>query len=496
MSDETHRTAQAPPDPLEKAGNAKPSLLGTIGKLFGRARARDVQLPATGAFGLSETVRIPWGHDPFELKLGAVALECHPDLAVTGEEIAGEREWIIHPGAAFHADVPLFVRLSAGQTLVLGRSMPGQSRILRFDHTVSARHVSIANTKGWLTLQPLEIEQPTTLARIAAPTHIWAARHANLMRLPEVLGRALVPFDDTEALEVANEVIAILDEEAYRDRDDDEVPGGVIQLPDDMTVIIFGDIHARANNVLRVITEGGTLAALERGTVCLVFLGDVVHSQETDELDDMDSSIFILDLFFMLKRRFPKNVFYVHGNHESFSEEVGKGGVPQGLLFRKHLKKRRGKAFVNAVQSLFDHLAFVVQGNEFAACHGAPVRSTVTRETLVNIRRYPGLQSELVWNRLRRSNRPAGYSKGSVKRFRRTLGLPKHAPVVVAHTPLSTIETVWIDVDGITGHHVIYSAHTHRLAVLVMRAGKMTPLEFRPEQSLAVLDAAREAPSA
>ena len=143
----------------------------------------------------------------------------------------------------------------------------------------------------------------------------------------------------------------------------------------------------------------------------------------------------------MLKRCFPANVFYIHGNHESFSPDVGKGGIPQGVLLRQASEESARQGLCGSeIETLFGGLAFVVQGNEFAACHGAPVRSRVNRDTLVNIQRYPGIQYELVWNRLRQGNRPAGYGKGSVKRFRQTLNLSKHAPLVVAHTPLSDHE--------------------------------------------------------
>ena len=214
-----------------------------------------------------------------------------------------------------------------------------------------------------------------------------------------------------------------------------------------------------------------------------------MHSEADDgELEDMTSSVLALDLFTMLKLRFPENVFYIHGNHESFSPDIGKGGVPQGLLFRKHLKKRRGKAYVNEVETLFDNLAYVVQGQGFAACHGAPVRSTVDRQTLVNIRRYPGLQHELVWNRLRKNSHPAGYGKGSVKRFRQTLGLPKHSPLLVAHTPMAADETLWMNVGDIQGHHIVYSARTDRLAIFVASGGDIWPLELFPDKAMALLN--------
>jgi len=417
-----------------------------------------------------------------------VALEFHPDLTINGDENNEGREWVVHTGRAFYEGVPEFIRIQSGETVLLGRKSNEKTRIFGFNKSVADRHVRISNRKGELTIELLELDRSTSLSAINSPVAVWAVRRENLMRLPGILGRPLIQFDDDEALDVIREVNGVIGAEVYRDENEEGAPGGIIKFPDDMTVVIMGDVHAQVDNVLRVITEGGLLSALERDDACLVFLGDLIHSEERAKLEDMSSSVFILDLFCMLKRRFPKNIFYVHGNHESFSPDVGKGGVPQGLLFRKILKKRRGKAYVAEVESLFDGLAFVVQGNEFAACHGAPVRSRVTRHTLVNIQRYPGLRSEIVWNRLRQGNRPAGYGKGSVKRFRQTLNLSKYATLVVGHTPMSTADTMWRDIGGIAGHHIIYSAHAHRLATMVMHDGHATPLEFIPEPALAFLN--------
>ncbi len=436
---------------------------------------------------LSETVRLTFDGEPFMLTLGDVALELHQDLTVTGDDPKGAREWIIRPHHRFDDDVARFIRIRPGETLLLGRADDLQTRLFGFDRSVADRHVRIASRKGELTIKPLERDLPTSLREVPRDTAPWKTRRETLMRLADVIGHPLTPFDDDRALDVIQDVNRIMADEAYREPDDEGVPGGIIRIPDAITVVILGDIHTRADNVLRVITDGGLLAALERNEACLVFLGDLVHSDERGRLDDMSSSVFILDFFCMLKRRFPRNIFYTRGNHESFSPDVGKGGVPQGLLLRKHLKKRRGKAYVGEIEALFDSLAFVVQNSTFAACHGAPVRTKVDHHTLVNIRRYPGIQYELVWNRLRQSSRPVGYGKGSVKRFRQTLNLPKLAPVIVAHTPLSQIETLWQDVGDIKGHHVVYSAHAHRVGAMVMSEGQATPLEFIPEPALAFL---------
>lgn len=481
---ETGNISETLPDELAE----KPSLFGRIGSFLKKNPEGELISPQPTPVQLQTSVRIAWESPPFQLKLGKITLEFHPDLDITGNLNDGVQEWIVHSGDGFYNDVPGFIRIKPGDEVLLGRNNDLCNELFGFNKSVAGRHVNIFNHKGELTIQPLDLDRSTEISAIDTPMPVWEARRKNLMRLERVLGHPLTQFDDKEALDKIRKVNAIIADEAYRDPDGEGAPGGIIKFPDDMTVVILGDVHARADNVLRVITEGGMLSALEHGKACLVFLGDLVHAQEDGELEDMESSVFILDLFSMLKCRFPKNVFYIRGNHESFSPDVGKGGVPQGMLLQSFLKKRRGKAYLAEIESLFDGLAFVVQGNSFAACHGAPVRSKVDRDTLVNIRRYPGIQYELVWNRLRQGNRPAGYGKGSVKRFRQTLNIAKHAPVIVAHTPPSPDDTVWLDVGGITGHHVVYSAHTHRVAALRISGGQLTPLEFIPEPSLAILN--------
>ncbi len=476
-----------PPKPAERT-----SLLDLADSLKGKATGRVPITPTPAATPIVGAGQISWSGQPFAMMLGETTLEFHPDRPFTGEEGNGPREWIVHSGASFFEDTPRFLRISPGKSVVFGQGKAKQRGVFNYDSTVAERHVRISNRKGKLTIQPIEPHHLTSVSTIEPPRAVWVARHENLMRLPHVLGRPLVEFDDEQALGIIRNVNEIISREAYREPNDEGAPGGIIKFPDDMTVIVMGDTHTRIDNILRVLTEGGTLAAMEANKACLVFLGDMVHSEEDGEVEDMESSVLTLDLFCMLKRRFPENVFYIRGNHESFSYSLGKGGAPQGLLLHNHLKKRRGNEYADEVEKLFESLAFIVQGNGFAACHGAPVRTRVDRNTLVNIQRYPGIQYEIVWNRLRQNNRPAGYGKGSVKRFRQTLGLDKRTPVIVGHTPLSVTDTVWLNVGGIKAHHIVYSAYTHRLGAMVLRNGQAIPLEFVPEPALAYLNTSRE----
>jgi len=482
MSEATKVDDQSPEEMEEK-----PSIFSRLCGIFGNRQKRATIVPASTPATLVGSARIAPATQVFELRLGNVALEFELDLPMSGTVTRGSRDWIVHVGDAYFEGVPEFLSIRAGETVLIGRVDDMQTRIFGFDRSVAERHVKVSNVRGSLTVESLEPDRATTIAAIASDRRAWNVRRENLKRLPGVLGRPLTELDGDDALEILREVNDILAAEAYREPNDDGVPGGIIKLPDDKAIVILGDIHTQMDNLLRVITEGGLLAALERDDVCMVFLGDLVHCEEPGELERMDTSILILDIFCTLKRRFPENIFCLRGNHEDFSPESGKGGVPQGVLLRRYMKERRGAEYVAEIERLFDGLAYIAQGMDFAACHGGPVRSRVTRDAMVNIRRYPGLQNEVVWNRLRQAGRLNGYGKGSVKRFRRMLGLSKEAPVIVGHTPMSATETLWRDVGGIKAHHIVYSAHTDRLAIMVMRDGEALALEFTPEPALDML---------
>jgi len=466
---------------------APTSLFHRMRRLFDASTGATLLEPGFEPQSVTSPIKVAWASGPFRLMIGKTVLEFHPDSSASDGGRGGQKEWLVHGGASFYAGLAGFLHVPTGESIIFGKHDDVQTAIFDYSKSVSRRHVEVTNRNGDLIVKPLDPDRLCAISSFADDDEsppLDVHRQRNLERLSGLLDRPIQALDDEEALSLIGKVNKILAKESYREVDAEGHPGGIVVLPDDVTPLIVGDVHARLGNLLKVIVEGGLLAALERKDACLVLLGDLIHAQEPGELEDMDSSILILDVFLMLKERFPDNVFYLRGNHESFSPDVGKGGVAQGILLRKRLKKVRGKDYVAEVEKLFEALPFVIQNSQFAACHGAPTRSDVSREALVNIQKYPGIQYEIVWNRLRRGNRPAGYTKGSVKRFRRTLGLPKHAPLIVAHTPLGDEDTVWLDVGEITGHHVVYSAHVHRMASIMMVNDVAVPLEYIAEPRL------------
>jgi len=225
-----------------------------------------------------------------------------------------------------------------------------------------------------------------------------------------------------------------------------------------------------------------------------LFLGDAVHSEEDGHLEEMENSLLIMDLIFRLKLWFPQQVFYIRGNHDSFSDEIGKCGVPQGLLWAKALRDLRGQAYLDAMNHFYELLPYVALSKGYVACHAAPPRGKVSMDMLINIEKYPGLIQELTCNRLYRPNRPAGYKGSDVKRFRRMLHLDEKAELFVGHTPLTRHDTLWINVGGIEHHDVVFSANKPWIGVFTKVGKRMIPLQYRAEELLPVINALEDVP--
>ena len=212
-------------EPSNVDEDGKPSFLSWIRGLFLKEPYGELITPDAKPLELNRNVRIIWGDQPFALTIGNIVLEFHSDLPVTGELSDGSKEWIIHTGRTFYENVPMFIRIGPGESVLLGRADNAQINIFRYDNSVADRHVRIFNRKGELTIQPLDFERPTRISKVDSPRAVWATRAENLKRLPGILGYPLRQFDDGEALDLIRRVNSILATETRREPDDEGAPG-------------------------------------------------------------------------------------------------------------------------------------------------------------------------------------------------------------------------------------------------------------------------------
>jgi hypothetical protein len=195
----------------------------------------------------------------------------------------------------------------------------------------------------------------------------------------------------------------------------------------------------------------------------------------------MESSLLMMDLIHRLMEEYPERVAYVRGNHDSFSTEVAKEGVPQGRLWREFIERARGAAFLQDFKRFYASCPLIVASDDFVACHAGPPKGSVSRHGLINAAKNRRLVHELTWNRIKGPGNPGGYSKPHVKALRSALGLSPKATMVVSHNPLRDGQSVWLNAAGIKRHHVMYCAGRDEFTVFTRLGDRLRPLVYRAE---------------
>ncbi|MDJ0740026.1 MAG: metallophosphoesterase [Gammaproteobacteria bacterium] len=465
----------------DQTPEVRPKLLKQLRRAFsGLGRCKLLKI--RDAYRLvDDNIRVPFEGFPMELMLGenGKRLHLYPEYPLLGEpEREGPPSFLIEDPQHHGEGIGGFLRLEPGQELTLGRHDPAQVALFHYPNKVMPRHLRVRHDGDTVVFKD-RTSDGTCISPMLnkEKTH----RLANLRELKDIFSGPLDPLPPDEALTLIEDVIALMKHEAYRPLDSRGVPGGLLELPARLTPVIVADLHAQIDNLLVILSHNGFLRGMEKGEACMIVIGDAVHSERDGLLDNMDDSMLMMDLIFRLKLRFPENFFFLRGNHDSFSEEVAKLGVPQGQLWKRALRKERGKEYRKAMQRYYDLLPYVVVSDDFVAAHASPTRTKISREMLIDIHRYPGLIPEIINNRLQRPSRPGGYTKGDVRRFRKRLDLTADVPFVVGHTPMDQVNTHWLNVGEAENHHILYSANNDWVGVFVQIEDTMWPLRYPVE---------------
>ncbi len=421
----------------------------------------------------------------FELHIGKVKLRFQPEIAIGVKKKSAEKNWIINTEQGCSTrNITGFIRICVGETIVIGNAYNEYATLFNLDDSVAKRHISITNRKGDLSLTPLMPERETKIIRLDDLDYrerLERGRHKSLLDIRNVYGQKITPLPAYKALESIRAVNEILQDEPYRPKNREGKPGGLIELPYKTTPVIVGDLHAQVDNLLKILSENCLLDCLKMKTATLIILGDAVHSEVAGEMDSFETSMLIMDLIFMLKLRFPKNFFYLRGNHDSFDPDINKNTILQGELFKEMLLNHRGADYVQEMQDFYDNLPYVICSNDFVACHAGPPRKQIKKKNLIEIADNKKLANELTKNRLSRPNHLAGYSKSDVKKFRKSLDLHAKTRFIVGHTPMDPFGSYWLHAGTIKNHHVIYSAHSSGASLIIRTDNSFMPISFPAE---------------
>ena len=386
---------------------------------------------------------------PIEVTVGPQRIRIRPEPLLKWTPEADPWSVILFDPDAYRDGISGLVRLRKGKSIRIGKGEDDHAIASKLPADVPPRF-EVVNDGELVEL--VDLHSPTgaivrSLRDAVDADMLPRDRRARMRRIIDVFGGPFRMLEPGEELECLRAVNAGLTADPFRPTDSRGQPGGIIELPPDLTPVIMGDLHANLDNLLNVLTHDRFLDDLERGKGSVIILGDAVHLEEGPDLTEMDTSALIMDVIFKFMLAFPRTFIYVRGNHDSFSHDVTKEGVSQGRAWRRRLEELRGSEYVEAMEEFYDRLPYVVASDDFVACHAGPPMELVSRDRLVELHDYARLRYQLTWNRLQRPNYPAGYTKRDVRALKKALGVPKSGALVVSHTPQSE-DARWCPADS------------------------------------------------
>lgn len=453
------------------------NLTGSKAETLRLSPAQRLPLSASGK-------RIELQDSALRIELGARQLDLHPERSIDGSAISGPPDLLVFDPSRYYSGCGHFLRLAPNQKLRID-TRDDQFRAVLSNEAAGGKHkLEIAHEGDALVLRESNPDVSTFVSLLdheLGMNRFVGRRIQALERLIEVYGGPIQALPADTAYDLLREVNGLLEDDPYRARDSRGEPGGVVKLPPAKSVILIGDLHARVDNLLTVLSHNGFLEALDRDEAALVIIGDSVHSDDDETLEDMDSSVLMTDLILKLKQSFPSSVFLLLGNHESFSPEVSKGRVAQGLLWGKRLVELRGDRYRGELTKFYSRCPLVAYSDVFCACHAGPPQSKVTLDAVIDARQQPHLLHDLTWTRQRAPGYPQGYAGGDIRRFKTLFGLGKDAAFIVGHFPRSDTASVWLNTGKVEGHHVVYSSRPHEVGVFTQIEGEMLPQVYKSE---------------
>ncbi len=284
--------------------SASPPVRGLFEKLkavFIRPKTYDEVVLDQEVHLMGDEIRIPFNGVPIQITLGksrqGKTLWVCPEFMLEPEKVGESSHFLIFDPNRYFKEPCGFFRLEAGDSILLGRGEEEQQAFFHFPRTVANRHLTVAHTGDAFIFKDITSDSGTYIAPLGQnleEERLVSQKMSRLARLRDIYGGPIEMLPPDAALETIEQAIARFQEEGGRPLDDRGKPGGLVFPPAGMAPLVVGDLHGQVDNLLKILTENHFLEGLEAGTVCLVLLGDAVHSEVDGQMEEMKGSLLMM----------------------------------------------------------------------------------------------------------------------------------------------------------------------------------------------------------
>ncbi len=227
-------------------------------------------------------------------------------------------------------------------------------------------------------------------------------------------------------------------------------------------ILIVGDLHARHDNLDKILSFNDNGGKIERGEAVLVLLGDIVHREDPTGAGEMHTSINMLRRVMDMKIRNPSGVYLLLGNHEFLDNGHSKHGIVQGHAFRSALQNSFGGEFVSAYRGAIEALPVMAIGDGFALVHGGPVTGIRSLNEVYEAKAEDSWNCSSIVKQATANRMYNDYFPEDVSRFLELCGQPDGV-LLAGHSPGDGTNWAWtmpgVSRQGNPNHYIVHAGN-------------------------------------
>jgi hypothetical protein len=231
--------------------------------------------------------------------------------------------------------------------------------------------------------------------------------------------------------------------------------GGLVKLQPQLPTVLLPDLHAQRDYLVEIlelsIDHQTVFNRLKNNTIQLLCMGDAMHSEQRSldrwllaekqvsrglpspaMEDELTESLGLMAMIVDLKLAFPRNFYFVRGNHEDMDPESPYRkftNVGESNLVKAFVIQRWGKDFLRQWHTFEQSLPLVAVGGSFVASHSPPELRITTDEVRC---RTPRAFRACTW-----SNNPkwvsGGMEESAFQENCKTFGVTPKRPWLCGH---------------------------------------------------------------